>query len=214
MNGWVHIAVRAPAISPVAAWYVSDILSGVAPPQGAVSEGVAYKTGTSYGHRDTWALGFDGRHTVGVWLGRADGASMPGELGAALAAPLLFDVFAAIKPKLDPLLGPPAEALTVSNEQLPKRLRVYRKPGSVRPVNDPEITFPPSGARLILVDEMGIVVKVDKGVPPFTWLANGEPVVIESFERQAEVEVPGPGFLSITVIDATGTSQAVRVLVE
>lgn len=214
LNNEVDIAVRPPVIGSVAAWYVSDILSGVAPPVGALREGVAYKTGTSYGHRDAWAIGFDGRHTIGVWLGRADGASMPGELGAALAAPVLFDVFAAIKPKLDPLMRPPAEALTVTTEQLPTRLKQYRKPGSLAAKNVPEITFPPHGSRLVVVGEDGIVAKVDRGVPPFTWLANGKPVVVETFERQADVEVLGPGFLSITVIDALGQSQAVRVVVE
>ncbi len=214
LDAEVDVAVRPPVIGPVAAWYVSDILSGVAPPNGAVREGVAYKTGTSYGHRDAWAIGFDGRHTVGVWLGRADGASMPGELGAELAAPVLFDVFAAIKPKLDPLMRPPPEALTVTNAQLPTQLKTYRKPGSRAVDTLPEITFPPSGARLVLVGEDGIVAKVDRGVPPFSWLANGKPVVVESFERQADIDVPGPGFLSITVIDAMGQSQAVRVVIE
>ena len=208
------IAVRPPVISRVAAWYVSDILSGVTPPVGAVSEGVAYKTGTSYGHRDAWAIGFDGQHTIGVWLGRADGAAMPGELGAELAAPVLFDVFAAIKPKLDPLMGPPDGALTVTNAQLPTRLKVYRRPGSVGRTNLPEITFPPDGARLVLFGEDSLVAKVDRGVAPFTWLANGVPVVVESFERQADVKIPGPGFLSISVIDATGYSQAVRVIID
>jgi penicillin-binding protein 1C len=214
LDAEVDVAVPAPVISPVAAWYVRDILAGVAPPAGAVREGVAYKTGTSYGHRDAWAIGFDGQHTVGVWLGRADGASMPGELGAALAAPVLFDVFAAIKPKLSPLMRPPAEALTVTNDQLPSRLKVYRRPGSVTSENTPEITFPPNGASLVLVKDDVLVAKVDRGVAPFTWLANGKPVVTKSYERQADVEVSGPGFLSISVIDATGQSQAVRIVVE
>lgn len=210
----VDVAVRPPVIGLVAAWYVSDILAGVAPPVGAVREGVAYKTGTSYGHRDAWAIGFDGQHTVGVWLGRADGAAMPGELGVNLAAPVLFDVFGAIKPKLTPLMRPPAEALTVANAELPVRLQVYRKPGVAAQQNTPEITFPPNGARMVLVGDDVIVAKVDRGVPPFTWLANGEPVVVESYEREADVIVPGSGFLSISVIDAQGASQAVRVLVE
>src|SRR5690606_40445584 len=53
----------------------------------------AYKTGTSYGYRDAWAIGYDGAHTIAVWVGRADGASTPGLTGRAAAAPLLFDAF-------------------------------------------------------------------------------------------------------------------------
>lgn len=208
------IAVRPPVLGPVAAWYVSDILAGVAPLVGAIREGIAYKTGTSYGHRDAWAIGFDGRHTVSVWLGRADGASMPGELGVELAAPILFDVFAGIKPKLHPLVRPPPEALTVGHDMLPSKLWECRKPGTIGVETTPEITFPPNGARLVLFGDDSLAAKVDRGVPPFTWLANGEPVVVESYDRQADVAIPGPGFLSISVIDALGASQAVRVVIE
>ena len=55
---------------------------------------IAFKTGTSYGYRDAWAVGFDGRATIGVWVGRPDGAPVPGLVGRASAAPILFDAFA------------------------------------------------------------------------------------------------------------------------
>ena len=73
--------------------HLSDILSGIAPPNGALRNGLAYKTGTSYGHRDTWAIGFDGKHVAGVWIGRPDGTPVPGAFGAEVAAPVLFEVF-------------------------------------------------------------------------------------------------------------------------
>jgi penicillin-binding protein 1C len=204
-----------PVMSRVSAWYVSDILSGVAPPVGASQQGIAYKTGTSYGYRDAWAIGFDGKHTIGVWLGRADGAAMPGELGADLAAPLLFDLFSAIKPALDPLPPPPDAALTVSNAELPYNLRVFRRPGSLAMLDSqPEITFPPDGARIFVGATPQLVAKVDRGIPPFTWLANGVPVTVGSYERQVDLPISGPGFLSIAVIDATGFSRAVQVEVE
>jgi penicillin-binding protein 1C len=210
-----HAAVeRAPVLTPVAAWYVSDILSGVAPPANAVAGGVAYKTGTSYGHRDTWAIGFDGRHTIGVWMGRADGAAMPGELGAELAAPLVFDLFAAIKPALDPLPGPPDGALTVSTAQLPMQLQEFHRAGLRQMDDTPEITFPPNGARILMGDDPFLVAKVDRGVPPFTWLANGVPVQVGRYEREVELQTLGVGFLSISVIDAIGFSQAVHVVLE
>ncbi len=68
---------RRRVLSPAAAWYVDDILRGTPPPDGAPSGRVAYKTGTSYGYRDAWAVGFDARHVVAVWVGRPDGASVP-----------------------------------------------------------------------------------------------------------------------------------------
>ncbi len=57
---------------------------------------VAWKTGTSYGHRDAWAVGFSARMTIGVWVGNPDGHPREGISGAEHAAPLLFDLFRAI----------------------------------------------------------------------------------------------------------------------
>ena len=53
---------------------------------------VAWKTGTSYGFRDAWAIGVVDKFTVGVWTGRPDGTSIPGQYGSATAAPLLFRI--------------------------------------------------------------------------------------------------------------------------
>ena len=67
-------SVEAPSgrrlLDPVAAWYVGSILLGTPPPENAAGGRIAFKTGTSYGYRDAWAVGFDGRHTIGVWVGR------------------------------------------------------------------------------------------------------------------------------------------------
>ena len=65
-------------LDPVAAWYVGNILIGAPPPDNAPPGRIAFKTGTSYGYRDAWAVGFDGRMTIGVWVGRPDGAPVPG----------------------------------------------------------------------------------------------------------------------------------------
>ncbi len=54
---------------------------------------VAWKTGTSYGHKDAWSIGYDPRYTVGVWVGNFSGAGKAGLIGAETAAPLLFDIF-------------------------------------------------------------------------------------------------------------------------
>ncbi len=57
---------------------------------------VAYKTGTSFGFRDAWAIGSSPNVTIGVWIGRPDGTPNPGSFGAISALPLLFEVFAAL----------------------------------------------------------------------------------------------------------------------
>ncbi len=81
-------------IDPVAAWYVGNVLLGTPPPENAAGGRIAFKTGTSYGYRDAWSVGFDGKRTIGVWVGRPDGAPVPGLVGRAAAAPILFDAFA------------------------------------------------------------------------------------------------------------------------
>ena len=57
------------------------------------SEKIAWKTGTSFGFRDAWAIGLSKDYVVGVWVGNADGEGRPGLTGTATAAPILFDVF-------------------------------------------------------------------------------------------------------------------------
>ena len=61
--------------------------------------GIAYKTGTSYGYRDAWSIGYDGRYVLGVWVGRADSGSVPGLAGYVSAAPILFEGFRQIRPR-------------------------------------------------------------------------------------------------------------------
>jgi len=57
------------------------------------SKKIAWKTGTSYGHRDAWAIGITPGYVVGVWAGNADGEGRPGLTGLNAAAPVLFDIF-------------------------------------------------------------------------------------------------------------------------
>jgi penicillin-binding protein 1C len=86
-------------LSPGAAWIIREILEQHGRPgqshQAFDTTGrarVAWKTGTSYGFRDAWALGGTARYTVGVWVGRPDGTPLPGQYGAITALPLLFEV--------------------------------------------------------------------------------------------------------------------------
>ncbi|MGH8053472.1 MAG: penicillin-binding protein 1C [Stenotrophomonas sp.] len=86
-------------MSDGAAWIVRDILQSNPRPGygvGTFDTGsrpqVAWKTGTSYGYRDAWAIGSTRNYTVGVWVGRPDGTPLPGQYGAVTALPLMFEV--------------------------------------------------------------------------------------------------------------------------
>lgn len=201
-------------ISAVAAWQVADILAGLAPPPGAPSNRLAYKTGTSYGHRDAWAIGFDGRHVIGVWMGRADGTSVPGAFGAEVAAPVLFQAFNRLKPTLDPQPPAPAATLLVSNAQLPAPLQRFRPRGAAFAAapDAPVVAFPPDGAEVELLPS-GLKVSVRGGTAPFTWLADGAPVAVATRERDMLLSLPGSGFVTLSVIDAAGRSARATVRV-
>ncbi len=200
-------------VSAQAAWAVGDILAGLAPPPGAGLSRIAYKTGTSYGHRDALVIGFDGRHVAGVWMGRADGTPVPGAFGAETAAPVLFDVFGRIKAASEPLPPPPPGMLTVATAELPPPLQRFRPRGgrTAAAAGAPEVAFPPPGAA-VAIEEGMLLLRVREGVGPFTWLANGAPLVIGTAER--EVVVSGglsPGRTLLSVIDAEGRSDRVQV---
>ena len=206
---------RQRVISRTAAWHLGDILSGIAPPKGASRNGLAFKTGTSYGHRDTWAIGFDGQHVAGVWIGRPDGTPVPGAFGAEVAAPVLFGLFQRVAPELTPLGPPPPETLIVSTGQLPEPLRKFRGRNALFEKRDDAlaVAFPPDGATL----EGGnseVILKVKNGALPFTVLANGAPVVRQSRMREMVVPMTGKGSATVTVIDAKGASDRVTFWVD
>lgn len=83
-----------PLLSPEASWIITKILRSVSPPKRLNTRKIAWKTGTSYGYRDGWALGVSPDWTVGVWVGRPDAVPSLGVLAGDIAAPMLFDVFA------------------------------------------------------------------------------------------------------------------------
>jgi penicillin-binding protein 1C len=201
-------------ISAVAAWQVGDILAGLAPPPGAPENRLAYKTGTSYGHRDAWAVGFDGGHVIGVWMGRADGTPVPGAFGADVAAPVLFQAFNRLKPVLEPQGPAPAATLLVSNAELPLPLQRFRsRSAAFEAAEDaPAVAFPPVGAEVELLPA-GLMVRVRGGTAPFTWMADGVPLAVAMQAREAMLTLPGTGFVTLSVIDAEGRSARAKVRV-
>lgn len=199
-------------LATTSAWFVGDILAGLAPPPGAPQNRLAYKTGTSYGHRDAWAIGYDGRHVIGVWMGRPDGTPVPGVFGADLAAPVLFQAFARLKPDLAPQPPAPRATLLVANAQLPQPLQRFRSRSAAfeQAADAPAVAFPPDGAEVELLPG-GLMAKVEGGTAPFTWLANGTPVAVALRDRAVMLPELGRGFVTLSVIDAAGRSARTTV---
>lgn len=150
-------------LSPGAAWIVREILE-THPRPGEVEQydrghrpRVAWKTGTSYGFRDAWAIGGTRTYTVGVWVGRPDGTPLPGQYGAITALPLMFEVIDTLPgarrdavPSVPPLEVAKVEIcwpLGIAAEGLPpslcrRRIDAWTLDGAVPP------TFAERGARL------------------------------------------------------------------
>jgi penicillin-binding protein 1C len=205
-------------IEPVAAWYVATVLLGTPPPENAAGGRIAFKTGTSYGYRDAWAVGFDGKRTIGVWVGRPDGAPVTGLAGRVTTAPILFDAFARLGQPLQPLPSAPKGALIATTAKLPPPLQRFASREEAGEAMAPKvhIVFPPDGASLELSSAKGeapdpIVIKIAGGTPPLNVLLNGMPLNAKQSARTLFFEPDGPGFARLTVTDATGAADSVVV---
>ena len=209
---------------PVAAYYLREVLNGVALPDGwAMGQGllkkrsIGFKTGTSYGYRDAWAVGFSNDYTVAVWVGRADGTPRPGHVGREAGAPILLKMFGQLPPDRRAAPPVPAGALLVrGTDELPPALRNFRRQLEAPPapqmvqIPPPAISFPPHGAVVPLPDasaaDPSLQFKADGGRAPLTWLVNGAP--LGSFDRFAPAlyTPEGEGLARVTVVDADGRS--------
>jgi len=205
-------------IEPVAAWYVASVLIGTPPPENAAGGRIAFKTGTSYGYRDAWAVGFDGKRTIGVWAGRPDGAPVPGLAGRVTAAPILFDAFARLGQQFEPLPPAPKGVLIASTARLPPPLQRFASREAAGEAMAPKvhIVFPPDGASLELSAAKGaapdpIAIKITGGTPPLNVLLNGIPIAAKRSARTLFFEPDGPGFVRLTVTDANGAVDSVSV---
>lgn len=217
-----------PLLGDAARWYLRRILEGVPPPGSLLPDryrkatrGAAFKTGTSYGFRDAWALGYSSQMTIGVWVGRPDGTPSPGQFGANTAAPLLFQVIDHLPPAPPVQRVRPADALPLVPGNLPPGLRYLGRqhipvamglqaapPRILFPLNDTVLQMPPSGR--------GIVLEVEGGQRPYTWVVNGRPVGTAQWQRHTEWQPDGPGFSDIVLIDGSGqrASAKVRLILE
>lgn len=163
-----------PLLSPGAAWIVQDILS-----QGHLGprlynddihrkSSLAFKTGTSYGGRDAWAIGVNQQFTLGVWVGRPDGAFVSDNTGRLGAVPLLRQVHHMLNPNPPPLPMPDSVQLTTicwplgtaMNLQNPgdchRKKQAYTLSGITPPTRHDQLSHALQQARVeLLVDDQG-----------------------------------------------------------
>lgn len=224
-------------LSAGAAWHLARILESAPPPNDALPRAflnrpfdIAYKTGTSYGFRDAWAIGYDGKHVIGVWVGRPDGTPSPDRYGRVTALPILFKAFDLVPETRNGSAGRampsrPADAHIASNERLPRTLRRFES-RAVRHAAAPgrpaaaalSISFPPSNATVGLEKKNDadphLFLVAEGGAKPLRWIVNGRPVETAPGAGQAFWRVDGEGFIRVTVIDADGRSASVQARVK
>ncbi|WP_431283721.1 penicillin-binding protein 1C [Humitalea sp. 24SJ18S-53] len=179
-------------LSPRAAGQVAAVL--VQPFPGGGPAGIAWKTGTSWGGRDAWAIGFDGRHVAGVWIGRPDGTPLPGATGRDLALPVLARIFGLLPAA--PRERITTRAITAAGDPAADRLR---------------LVFPPPGA--VLHTDGDVTLRAQGGQRPLAFLVDGAPLRGEPARRDVAWAPPGPGFYRITVLDASGAAARTEVRV-
>ena len=208
------------------AWYVADILKGAPPPLNGAPDRIAFKTGTSYGYRDAWAVGFDRKTTIAVWVGRPDNGAVPGLVGRVTAAPILFDAFARLNRDVETIAPPPGAVVARSTAALPPPLRhlgsrdeLPLQGGGTIATETLKIAFPPDGSAIDVGFASGasatpLALKALGGSPPLTWLVNGAPVLRDELRRNAAWAPDGAGFIRLTVMDSTGATDSVSVRLE
>jgi penicillin-binding protein 1C len=204
-----------PIFGPLGAWYVTDILAEAPPPPGIVpaetrrGRRLAFKTGTSYGFRDFWAVGYDPEVTIGVWAGRADGTPMPGRSGRLTAGPILFKIADLLGPAMPRNQAPPPPgALLTARNDLPSRLQRL-EPGlpqrAAASAGGPQIVYPPDGA---LIEWRGEELPLEAvgGRRPLRWLVDRKPQPSTPPRPPIYWQPEGLGFARLTVIDGEGRS--------
>ncbi len=209
-------------LTPLSAWYAADILRGTPPPLHTSWGAIAFKTGTSYGYRDAWAAGFDGRHTAAVWVGRPDGGPTPGMTGRLAAAPILSEVFTRLGTHRPPLKTAPRGAIISASADLPPPLRNFGRPvANTRNTADPaiRISFPPDGSRVAYEKTSAgvsqtLAIKAEGGTLPLTWFVNGVPLSNVARQRTAFWKPDGEGFVQLSIIDGQGLSDSVEFRLE
>jgi penicillin-binding protein 1C len=224
-------AALEPLMSARSAYYVTSILLDTPPPPSFLAAGnrrnaqpVAYKTGTSFGFRDAWAVGYTRDYTIGVWVGRPDGTFSAGRVGRDHAAPILFEAFDLLPQGPSALPARvPADVIAADNASLPANLRTFRvRPGApmsdVATIRNVRIAYPVDGATLELVGAgqplPSMTLEASGGALPLRWLVNGLPIESQPYRRQAQWHPDGRGQVRVTVIDRDGNSASSAVWIK
>ncbi len=210
-----------PLLAKNAARAVTHILTG-APLNAGVVRGpglsqLAVKTGTSYGYRDAFALGYTPDYTIGIWVGRADGTPVPGQIGRNTAIPVLLDAHDALP--YSSRIWPPSQETQIAT--LPGRLRYWVgdsvAAGGAGAGPAPLKIHYPIDNSVYAYDEIntrGIKLVARGGTGPYQWYVNNQPVTADADSQEHIWLPPSRGFYKLTVQDSESQTISERIEVK
>lgn len=183
-----------------AAKQITDILTV----ENSKGSKIAIKTGTSYGHRDALAIGYDKQYVIGIWIGVPNGTPMREATGAQMAVPLLHKIKQILPaPRVEEV---PSDAdqssLTLKNLSNSAQHTLKQHQDSLT------LLFPVDAS---IIERQSIPCTIQGGTQPYTWLIDGKPVS-QSWQQKYLWIPQAPGHYSLSVVDSTGKS--VQAIVE
>jgi len=205
-------------LSPQASWYLDFVLQGVPVPQGYEQQEydkIRFKTGTSYGYRDVWSIGYNNRYTIGVWRGRPDGGFTQNSSGLSYAAPLLFQLFDFLPPSAaQPRVADKPDNVDLPGvANLPINMQWLAKDANRFLADNPIIQYPLDGSIIEVQDSQQqiLLLKAQAGTPPYYWLVNGQFQSHHGDGSQYQWPITGKGPHRITLIDSLGKQSSSEV---
>lgn len=161
---------------------------------------LAVKTGTSYGYRDAWVIGYDSQYVIGIWVGIPDGTPMPPLSARELVVPLLQKVLTVL-PKHRQIALPQASSNLVLKKFASDNHGILKSvPNLIFPIDETVVEL----EKGMNGEYKGIPLTVSGGKRPYTWMIDGKPLPTNSWQQKQFWTPSKPGFYTIAVVDANG----------
>jgi len=189
---------------------ITAILRTIPAPKNFTNIGkkIAYKTGTSYGYRDFWSMGYTKEYSVGVWVGRADNQPVVKASAKEIATPIMFETFSI----LNAIHGLKNWNWSPNfiKETPPKVLKYFDK--ELKSQNQLKFLYPKDGSKYQSAGchKVTVRVAIDRGIAPYFWYIDNAPL---DFNKTTFQKQFNEGAHRITVIDSSGSSKSVNIWV-
>lgn len=175
---------------------------------------ISFKTGTSYGHRDAWVVGYNASHVVGIWIGRPDGAPFGTGTGASLAVPLMKQIFQILPaPRFSRKDLFPVKNASFQIREVQKV--GFRDPAVSSQAVPLQLLFPIHDTTIEAFagnSSFGSVsLQAVGGKRPYTWVINQVPYACQVWRPKTVWTPSQKGFYTITLLDAQGQSKSAHV---